>query len=356
LARIGVLENIMNSALNDLFSGSKGITAADMKREADAQMQKGRGDVFAYTLKSGQKGLIYFLNDAIDTKPMVHSVKMLSSSGKRYDKPVLCLGDGCPLCAAGVKKSRKAYWLIVDLLHEYEVTLDSGEKKTIRQPTVKLLARGKREVELYERFASNNGGSLTGKVWEVERMGESYDTTYMLFGPTEQRTLDLNQKRKIRNQKNEEIDVHVIRQPSWPSYQTTADSPEDGFSVYTRNKLRPEGEPNFNDPKQVELWLQLFLANTPLTFYRTQAKKIQEGGNASESPAPEFQQPQQPQKSSQDYLSQLSSLGDQQSAPPASEPAPAAAPAPAQTAESSLPPFLQGGGDASSWDDDDIPF
>ena len=258
--------------LDSVFSDSEIDMEAwtdERNRKKEAREKGGIDYVADFWLKKKpplNKGLISFLSDGFKIK--THSIAK-KHNGEWIYPDVVCLGSNCPLCAAGVKVSKKVVYPIIDWNHTYT----NKKKEEVVKPQFKRFLRGFNTAQLLngkiERF-----GTLVGHTWEVTRRGDGVDTIYD-FEREEEWAPDFEETMEVEG-KDGFIDVPLIGMvKDWPAYTDT-------HNFYTKNKLRPKIEFDYSDPKHIEKFLQLHFLTEPISTYLDAAKSARKKAEEEE--------------------------------------------------------------------------
>lgn len=256
--------------LDTMFSDSA-IDVAEMereKKEREEASKANRGKArFITELKLSDKNptaSVVFLNEGF--KVNIHSMRDFKNGYEVYPK-ILCKSTKCELCYSRHRKGTYAIYAVVDTSHSY-INKKTGE--VVSKPTLKVMLRGIETIKVIERRRQKlKDKSLTGKLWEAQLSGSGFSTYYDFTLEDESVELDFDETETIET-KEGAIEVPAISVPAgWFDYQ---EDPEK-INLYTKNKLKPNYEIDWNNPKHVDEWLKHYLLQTPLVDYVRLASK-----------------------------------------------------------------------------------
>lgn len=236
-----------------------------------------------YFLKNDQPiGVVNFLNEGKLFNLYRVNIPM---RGTTVPKMVLAKGDMKGyLDAAGAKVTEQGVYAVVDWLHTYP----NKNGDIVKRPQVKLLIRGFGTVQQFNKVkkSANQGkGTLLGRKWELERTGTGPQTVY-IPDAQEECIPDFDAMMPIET-KDGTIEIPVIQSYDWPEYETTFEGRElspDEQSLYTQNSLKPDEPMDWNDPKKVDKWIELFFLTTSMAEYKHLSEiGLKDGGKKAQS-------------------------------------------------------------------------
>ena len=230
-------------------------------------------------------GLVTYLSDGINVHAHYLRDMEQGKSGKGLNVHVLCKSRDCELCYSGSEVKRIRVYPIIDWLSHYMTK--SGV--LVKRPSFALFHRGKEGYELHElrraKFGFQTGSkdkdgqgvrTLRGRKWEITRSGTGFHTKYdplpgdlrsqdAVFTP-----VDFSQVENVtltdNNGNQRTIQIPAITMPAgWPEYDE--ERAEHLRSIYTRQRMRPEYDVDWNNPEHVNLWVKLHFLNVPQEDY-----------------------------------------------------------------------------------------
>lgn len=285
-----------NSVLNELFTDSD-MSSQEWEQQNKSGGSDGKGFgkglpfISSYYLpdKPGSNiGLISYLSDGIRISAHYVVDPAIGSGNRRVKVHILCKRKQCELCNSGDTPGIYQVWPVIDWLHQF--TRKDGS--VVKQPMFKLFIKGKnafvKAEERRKKFGiptgeqDDNGQpvrTMVGLKWEVTRTGTSFHTNYdplpadptAMAGEARPEKIDFSQTRSVTVKdkdtgQEKEVQVPLIAVPDgWPSYDTQREPHLQ--SIYSRNKLCPGYEIDWNNPKHVDEWLMMYFVDTPQETY-----------------------------------------------------------------------------------------
>lgn len=209
------------------------------------------------------KGLVSFLNDGLAV--MFHTYRIDTGKGYMATEMIACKRSNCELCAAGDAPKQQVVYALVDWMNSFTTKANV----TVRQPSFKVLIKGVNTVKVIKERRAKYGivgrgkpehqmRSMTGRKWEMTRMGSGFQTYYDPM-PEDEFLPDFTERRVYTDKEGKQKETSAIAMPpSWPKY---LDAPE--TSIYTAKQAMPQNSvaPDWNNPAAVDLWLKCYFMN-----------------------------------------------------------------------------------------------